>query len=267
MSRIAFVLIGFITFALSGCGLVLDPLVDRDPSSVALIQVSPEVRVFDPQDIRVTASQLQERMEAMGTIGRATTRGAGCIVITAYGEGTASETFVNNLISMGLLEFVDVSIAGQDQVREQIGLPILTRVGRRRGVTVPDDAFSIGGRPFPTIITGDDVVSAQAQRDLQTLSWKVAVQFTPRAARILGNFTEGRLGRPMGIVLDGILLSAPIVQARIEDEAVITGNYTATEAYVLAAQLNSGPLRLPLEIVQLAETEAALDDRICFGTG
>ena len=267
MHRIVLIVIGFTVFALSGCGLLPERFLNTETGSVALLQVSPDLRTFNQRDLTATIGQLQQRLDDMGTIGRVTTRGAGCIVVTTFGEGTASAEFVNNLISRGLLEFVDITIAGGERMRESIGQPILTRAGRRRGVRVPEDALSIGGRPFSTIITGDDIESAEAQRDLQTLSWKVAVKFTPRAARILGNFTEFRLGRPMGIVLDGILISAPIIQARIQDEAVISGNYTEAEAYVLAAQLNSGPLRLPLQLVQLATEESYLDDRVCFGAG
>jgi protein-export membrane protein SecD len=60
----------------------------------------------------------------------------------------------------------------------------------------------------------------------------------------------------MGIVLDGVLLSAPTIQAALPTGGVITGSFTEDEAKTLALQLRSGALPIPLR-VESAETVGA----------
>jgi preprotein translocase subunit SecD len=46
----------------------------------------------------------------------------------------------------------------------------------------------------------------------------------------------------MKIVINNIVISAPVVQARITESGVITGAFNEAEARVLAAQLRYGAL-------------------------
>jgi len=52
-------------------------------------------------------------------------------------------------------------------------------------------------------------------------------------------------------MVDGVVLSIPIIQSRLETGGVIQGNFTQEEAELLAAQLNAGALPFPLILVSV----------------
>ena len=64
-----------------------------------------------------------------------------------------------------------------------------------------------------------------------------------------GELTEGSIGRRLAVVLDGVILTAPVLQGRISDNGQISGVGTLEEARTLAAQLNGGVLPFALEPV------------------
>jgi preprotein translocase subunit SecD len=68
------------------------------------------------------------------------------------------------------------------------------------------------------------------------------VEMTPEGAERLGVFTANNIGNAMAIVLDGVVLSAPVIQNRVAESVIITGNFTQAEALALAAQIRSDPL-------------------------
>lgn len=144
----------------------------------------------------------------------------------------------------GYIELVDFSSVPGNALQGYVGERIVTsamvaRSGDDRGQTV-----------FPTVLTHEDIVQATVvESAAEGLPPTVQVDFTEEAATRLGAFSEAHLGSGMAIVLDGEVLSVPIVQARIADSAVITGNFSAAEVQVLAAQINSRPLPIPLYVV------------------
>lgn len=70
-------------------------------------------------------------------------------------------------------------------------------------------------------------------------------------ARIWADLTKRNIGKPVAIVLDGVVLTAPNVNTEITGgNSVITGNFTVTEAQDMANILQSGKLKAPAKIVQ-----------------
>ena len=64
----------------------------------------------------------------------------------------------------------------------------------------------------------------------------VAIYFTPEGSRIWATVTGGHIGEPVAILLDGVVVTAPIVRERLDGgEARITGIYTEDEARRIAA--------------------------------
>ncbi|MBZ0288327.1 MAG: hypothetical protein K8I30_11990, partial [Anaerolineae bacterium] len=51
------------------------------------------------------------------------------------------------------------------------------------------------------------------------------------------------------------VLTAPIIQSRLDKQGVISGNFTQAEAKSLAAQLRAGALPLPLTLTSMATVE------------
>jgi SecD/SecF fusion protein len=85
----------------------------------------------------------------------------------------------------------------------------------------------------------------------------VGFEFNAEGAQMFGEITQRNISRPLGIFLDEQRVSAPTVNARIEDKGIITG-VTAQEARELVAQLNAGALPVPFTVVQQSEIDATL---------
>jgi protein-export membrane protein SecD len=96
--------------------------------------------------------------------------------------------------------------------------------------------------------------SAAAQTDVG--AWYIQFEITPEFQQLFGSFTGASINEPMGIVLDGVLLSAPTIQARLDVGGVIEGEFSENEAKQLALQLRSGALPIPLR-VESSETVGA----------
>ena len=58
----------------------------------------------------------------------------------------------------------------------------------------------------------------------------VAVQFNVAGAQKMRQATAGHVGRPMAILVDGVVVVAPVVRSVIGASAVINGEYTEAEA-------------------------------------
>ena len=75
---------------------------------------------------------------------------------------------------------------------------------------------------------------------------------------MFGPFTGARIGEPLAIVLDGEVLSAPTIEARLDTGGVITGQFSEQEAKQLALQLRSGSLAIPLRVETAEQVGATL---------
>ena len=82
--------------------------------------------------------------------------------------------------------------------------------------------------------------------------WETHFVIAQDAKNRFGRFTEANIGQRLAIALDGQIKSAPVINARIEDQGVIEGCPGQQEAEDLALVLNAGSL--PAGIRQLQET-------------
>ena len=70
-------------------------------------------------------------------------------------------------------------------------------------------------------------------------------------SRLWADLTKKNINKPIAIVLDGIVLTAPNVNTEITGgNSVISGNFTVVEAQDMANILQSGKLKAPAKIVQ-----------------
>ncbi len=154
------------------------------------------------------------------------------------------------------------------EFKEVLGGPAPDRASLLQAVggTVPPDAeVAMGdrvgfegqviGRDYyllkkAAIVTGRDLRTARRSQD-QFGQPNVRFDLVPSAADKFGAYTESHIGTPMAIVLDGKVMSAPVIRARITDSGVIEGNYTIDEAEDLALVLRAGAL--PASLVYLEE--------------
>jgi preprotein translocase subunit SecD len=102
------------------------------------------------------------------------------------------------------------------------------------------------------IITGANLVDAQAQIDQLTNGPVVTFQLDYSGGRVFGNETARHIGDYMAIVLDGRVQGPPpVIQSRIGRNGQITlSGRTLQEAQDLALTLKAGALPIPLKIVE-----------------
>ena len=99
-------------------------------------------------------------------------------------------------------------------------------------------------------LEGDAVEEASQQYDERSRP-AVKMQMTPSGSRIWAKLTADNVGKPIAIVLDDVVYSAPNVNGPIEGgSSEISGSFTVEEAQDLANILKSGKLDAPAKIVQ-----------------
>src|SRR5690606_29406317 len=69
--------------------------------------------------------------------------------------------------------------------------------------------------------------------------------------RLFGDMTQQNVGRPLAVVLDGKVITAPVIRSAITGgNGEISGGFTAVEATDLAMLLRAGALPAALEVVE-----------------
>jgi preprotein translocase subunit SecD len=152
------------------------------------------------------------------------------------------------------------------KVQQDLRKPGADRV-RQPLVTCSDDGaekFILG----PAEVLGTDVKTASAGLEqssgVATGGWEVDLKFTGEGRKKFGDITRRLVGEQgdknrFGIVLDGLVVSAPTTQAAIVDgNARITGDFTQDEATNLANVLKYGALPLTFDAGSVEEVSATL---------
>ncbi|MCD8138187.1 MAG: protein translocase subunit SecD [Planctomycetaceae bacterium] len=120
----------------------------------------------------------------------------------------------------------------------------------------PDEIGATGGvtnRPFQLVMKcvemrGDSIASARAEPDPARASWRISLSFDTAGAQEFERVTARNIGKRLGIVLDGQLQSAPVIQSRIAGgNAEISGNFDQRSAQQLDIVLKSGSLKVRIE--------------------
>jgi preprotein translocase subunit SecD len=169
-----------------------------------------------------------------------------------------------------------------DIIRERIDKlgvsePVIQREGARRiivelpGLSEVEQALDVIGRPAflefkdeagETVITGNDLKRADIGRRTQLAEeYVVTLELSPEGAKSFAEATTANVQRRIFILLDGQVISAPIVIEPILDgSAQITGFSTPEEAYAMSVMLNSGALPVKLEIVENRSVSGTLGE-------
>lgn len=171
-----------------------------------------------------------------------------------------------------------VSIKDTAQVREYIeqlrssfpldamwayGIPAKDKNGKEAS-TVPLYALKTFGRTQAKL-EGDAISDASQDYD-QFGKIEVRMSMKGFGATIWSKMTEENVGRPIAIVLDNIVYSAPNVLGKIPDgTSSISGSYSQQEAADLANILKAGKLPAPAKIVQEQQVGPTLGSKAIAG--
>ena len=100
-----------------------------------------------------------------------------------------------------------------------------------------------------TALTGRYLDKALLDFDQTTNRPRVSLQFNSEGSKIFAELTKANVGKQVAIFLDGLPISAPVVNEEITGgKAVISGNFSVDEAKTLVGRLNAGALPLPVTL-------------------
>jgi len=111
-----------------------------------------------------------------------------------------------------------------------------------------EDEASVSKR---IILSGENLLDAQPQMNNQTNETVVSFTLDRVGAKRFGKATRSGIGKQLAIVLDGKIVSAPVIRdAILGGSGQISGNFTFQSATDLALLLRSGALPAPLNIIE-----------------
>ncbi len=101
------------------------------------------------------------------------------------------------------------------------------------------------------ILSGDNLLDAQPRMNSETNETVVSFTLDRVGAKRFGKATSTGIGKQLAIVLDGKIISAPVIRDTIASgSGQISGGFTFQSATDLALLLRSGALPAPLEIIE-----------------
>jgi protein-export membrane protein SecD len=152
------------------------------------------------------------------------------------GSATAKLTF----------HMVDESVTQEDLTAGRIppgDKKLMEKIGR--GPNAQEVPIAIKER---AIITGDMLANAQGNFSGETSLPIISFEFNTQGARRFADVTRNNVGKRFAAVLDGKVLTAPVIRGPILGGAgIIEGNFTIEEANEISVLLKSGALVVPLK--------------------
>lgn len=117
--------------------------------------------------------------------------------------------------------------------------------------------YSMDDPPVPylvekqVLVSGENLVDAQASFNQQTNEPVVTFRFDSRGAQRFAQVTQQNVNRPFAIILDNQVISAPVIREPIVGgSGQISGNFTVDGANDLAVLLRAGALPATLTVVE-----------------
>lgn len=102
----------------------------------------------------------------------------------------------------------------------------------------------------PTGLTGSMVAKANLEFNTTTNQPVVGLTFTSEGRDLFSTITKDNIGNYLGIFLDGVPISVPVIRDQIADgRGQISGTFTLDEAKKLVRDLNYGALPVPITLI------------------
>ena len=142
------------------------------------------------------------------------------------------------------LALVGIAVGGRYWTRLSMDAVAAVRFEVRLAEENPADGLreavvSAAGRRIylhqETVVTNSDITEARLTSGETASTFNVIVTFNAEGAAKMLRATEGHIGRPMAILIDGDVVMAPVVRGAITTSAIISGNYPRAEAERIVA--------------------------------
>jgi hypothetical protein len=87
------------------------------------------------------------------------------------------------------------------------------------------------------VLTNGDIARARAVENQSTGTYSVAVTFKEEGAAKILRASQGHIGKPIALLVNGAVVVAPVIRSPISNAAVISGDYSKAEADTIVAGL------------------------------
>ncbi len=218
----------------------LDVRVEGDDIVVTLSEA--ERQATDERTMRLSLEIIRRRVDEAGTREPTIQRqGADRILIQVPGVGSAEELkeLIGTTARLTFHPVVNVT-SDPDTTPEprQVIYPSMDE---------PGTYYILEQTP---VVTGEQLVDAQPGTD-QNNRPAVNFRFNAAGGRAFGLYTAENIGNPFAIVLDGEVISAPVIQSHIPGgSGIITGRFTVEETSQLAVLLRAGALPAEMDFLE-----------------
>ena len=230
------------TQSATGFGQSRDLEIRVDGEDIVVTLSDAERQATDERTMRLSLEIIRRRVDEAGTREPTIQRqGPDRILIQVPGIGSAEElkALIGTTARLTFHPVVSVT-SDPDQVPgpRQVIYPSLDEPGRY---------YIVEQTP---VVTGEQLVDAQPGQD-QNNRPAVNFRFNPAGGRAFGLYTAENIGNPFAIVLDGEVVSAPVIQSHIPGgSGIITGRFTVEETSRLAVLLRAGALPAEMDFLE-----------------
>jgi preprotein translocase subunit SecD len=209
----------------------------------------------DDRAVNGAVEVIRSRIDGLGVAEPVIQRkGAKQIVVELPGISDP-ERAINLIGETALLEFKtaewlpgDISLLSEAERKELMGKDgklDAVKVYDAKGTVIKETPIIL----HETVLTGSDLKSVDPSTD-QYGRPIVSLEFNSDGARKFYAATLRSVGKPLAIILDGKIISAPNVNEAIAGgRAQISGSFTIKEMQDLVIKLQAGSLPVPVEIV------------------
>jgi preprotein translocase subunit SecD len=165
-------------------------------------------------------------------------------------NGISESTVVTNYSELSKTWNLVVELPGVTDLEKAKAIikatPVLDFRTLKKGQTAGTSTFAFAQSFEQTQLTGRYLDNATVVFDASNRP-QVSLTFNTEGTKLFAQITKAHLGEQVAIFLDGVAISAPVVQSEITGgQAVISGNFSPDEAKTLALRLKNGALPVSL---------------------
>ncbi len=271
------ILLGLFSFYCVGLGLKKG--IDLQGGAAFLVKVQPAGdRDVNPDSLRSAQEIIEGRLNPTGTLDvTITPQGADRLYVEVPGlsdeEILKSKEKIERVAKLEFHLLADKNIAGGGMVPNPPGDPgiepgfKLLPYKESKKIKDPATGKEIDApeadQEKKTVFVknkaemgGKSVKSAFAALDPGALHHHISITLHSEYGEQMSRITKENLQKPLAIVLDNVVISAPTIQSSFGAQFQITGSFNETEARDLASALEN-PLENPLAVEQSSTTSAS----------
>jgi preprotein translocase subunit SecD len=235
-----------------GAGAIADRTVQRQgPDRIRYAFTDQAMDSMASNAVTQSIEVVRRRIDSLGTREPSITRqGADRIVVQAPGESDPAQ--LERVIGQ-TAQLTFQMVDSENSIEEALaGFP------PPDAEVIPDES----GAPYlvkkRVLVSGENLTRAEVTTD-QNNQTAIGFRFDGAGARRFGEATAQNIGKPFAIILDGRVISAPVIRSAITGgSGVIEGSFTLEEAGEMVNLLNGGALPAPLNVEERRTVTAEL---------